>query len=270
MGVIYEDADPAVYRLLNDLIDEYRGDLSVREVTFRLMYAYGGLVHQGYPALGLCALNSVKLRAQGLTDVTIYLDGDHWGRLSTRRQRSLVHHELHHVEPGKGNDAAKRPKLRLRKHDHQLGIFTELIRIYGEDSVDRIMVDMVLQDLRQMGLPFGGAEATATVDEVKVTVDVLDAAFAALLTVGHTEPQARAAIDKVLESGKVFASVSDMIDFIYQEGGASSVEPKQQADSSVTLSINGQDVAKGEEAAAIEEVVGKAIGRKRTKAAAGA
>src|SRR5262249_16961276 len=47
--------------------------------------------------------------------------------------------------------------------------------------------------------------------------DVIRDTFAALISVGHTESQARQAIDRVLSGKKKFRSVADMIDAIYQQ-----------------------------------------------------
>ena len=41
--------------------------------------------------------------------------------------------------------------------------------------------------------------------------------YAALLSVGHTESQARQAIDRVLTGKKKFKTVADMIEAIYQQ-----------------------------------------------------
>jgi Holliday junction DNA helicase RuvA len=47
--------------------------------------------------------------------------------------------------------------------------------------------------------------------------DVIRDTYAALLSVGHTEGQARQAIDRVLSGKKKFKSVADMIEAIYQQ-----------------------------------------------------
>jgi len=47
--------------------------------------------------------------------------------------------------------------------------------------------------------------------------DVIRDTFAALLSVGHNESQARQAIDRALTGKKKFKSVADMIDAIYQQ-----------------------------------------------------
>ncbi len=47
--------------------------------------------------------------------------------------------------------------------------------------------------------------------------DVVRDTYAALLSVGHTETQARQAIDLVLSGKKKFKTVADMIEAIYQQ-----------------------------------------------------
>ena len=58
-------------------------------------------------------------------------------------------------------------------------------------------------------------EANGTPDNAES--DVIRDTFAALLSVGHNESQARQAIDHVLAGKKKFKSVADMIDAIYQQ-----------------------------------------------------
>jgi Holliday junction DNA helicase RuvA len=50
-----------------------------------------------------------------------------------------------------------------------------------------------------------------------VLPDVIRDTYAALLSVGHNESQAREAIDRVLSGKKKFKSVADMIEAIYQQ-----------------------------------------------------
>ena len=47
--------------------------------------------------------------------------------------------------------------------------------------------------------------------------DVIRDTYAALLSVGHTESQARQAIDRVMSGKKKFKTVADMIEAIYQQ-----------------------------------------------------
>jgi Holliday junction DNA helicase RuvA len=62
-----------------------------------------------------------------------------------------------------------------------------------------------------------GVEAPTNGQAAEAGPDVLRDTFAALLSVGHSETQARAAIDRVLTGKKKFKSVADMIDAIYAQ-----------------------------------------------------
>ena len=61
------------------------------------------------------------------------------------------------------------------------------------------------------------AAATANGQADNAEPDVIRDTFAALLSVGHNESQARQAIDRALTGKKKFKSVADMIDAIYQQ-----------------------------------------------------
>lgn len=66
--------------------------------------------------------------------------------------------------------------------------------------------------------PEARADAQANGEADHAEPDVIRDTFAALLSVGHTESQARQAIDRVLSgTRKKFKSVADMIDAIYQK-----------------------------------------------------
>lgn len=166
MGTSYEDCDDDVREMLESLRAEFRPELDATEVTIRLQFAYGedgkpALMHRGAPALGLCKINGLRERAQGVADATIYLDGDRWPDLSPRRRVALLHHELHHVQLGKGRDAAGRPRLKCRKHDIEMGLFAEIARMYREDSVEWAVIDRADEMRRQGTFDFGSAAAAA-------------------------------------------------------------------------------------------------------------
>jgi Holliday junction DNA helicase RuvA len=69
--------------------------------------------------------------------------------------------------------------------------------------------------------PDGAASHASTNGEAQnAEPDVVRDTFAALLSVGHSEMEARAALDRVLSSKKKFKSVADMIEAIYQQSKA--------------------------------------------------
>jgi len=61
-----------------------------------------------------------------------------------------------------------------------------------------------------------GASAQANGAPENAEPDVIRDTYSALLSVGHTESQARQAIDRVLAGKKKYRTVADMIDAIYQ------------------------------------------------------
>ncbi|HWE35958.1 MAG TPA: Holliday junction branch migration protein RuvA [Isosphaeraceae bacterium] len=97
--------------------------------------------------------------------------------------------------PGIGEATAERIVAKLRR---KVGKFTLIVSLAD---------------------PGAAADATAGANgqAENAEPDVIRDTFAALLSVGHTESQARQAIDKALTGKKKFKSVADMIDAIYQQ-----------------------------------------------------
>jgi holliday junction DNA helicase RuvA len=93
--------------------------------------------------------------------------------------------------PGIGEATAERIVAKLRR---KVGIFALIVGAAGAKD-----------------------DATATNGQAAdAEPDVIRDTFAALLSVGHSESQARSAIDRVLTGKKKYKSVADMIDAIYQ------------------------------------------------------
>ena len=98
--------------------------------------------------------------------------------------------------PGIGEATAERIVAKLRR---KVGKFTLIVGPAAEaDALGR-----------------AAAESNGQPDNAEP--DVIRDTFAALLSVGHNETQARQAIDKALTGKKKFKSVADMIDAIYQQ-----------------------------------------------------
>ena len=94
--------------------------------------------------------------------------------------------------PGIGEATAERIVAKLRR---KVGIYALIVNPDGTTSMPE---------------PSNGAAAHAE-------PDVVSDAYAALLAVGHSEMQARAAIDRALAGRKKFKSVADLIEAIYQQ-----------------------------------------------------
>lgn len=90
----------------------------------------------------------------------------------------------------------------------------------GEATAERIVAKL-RRKVGRYALIVGQAEENAHVEAngapENAEPDVIRDTYAALLSVGHTESQARQAIDRVLTGRKKFRTVADMIDAIYQQ-----------------------------------------------------
>jgi hypothetical protein len=115
-------------------------------------------------------------------DALVTLDGDRWGDFSPRQQRAILDHELTHLElvvsdeGGVEGDDIGRPRLRLRKHDHQFGWFDAVVRRHGANSVEWSQFKAFEGTaLKQSWLP--GFEASDHGDLGEVDEDNSDAGF---------------------------------------------------------------------------------------------
>src|SRR5690606_5222802 len=97
----------------------------------------------GYPAAAMVKINSYRDRVEGKADATIFIDADEWEGLDDPRREALIDHELQHLEvkrdPDTGaplSDDAGRPKLKIRKHDHQYGWFDVIAERHGDASYE--------------------------------------------------------------------------------------------------------------------------------------
>ena len=91
----------------------------------------------------------------------------------------------------------------------------------GEATAERIVAKL-RRKVGKFALIVGQDTAAGSAPETNgeaehAEPDVIRDTYAALLSVGHTESQARQAIDRVLSGKKKFKSVADMIEAIYQQ-----------------------------------------------------
>lgn len=148
----YQMAEKAVAKLVAQVMKRFHGALDDAGVTVDVLMAHARTDKNGDPvgpalSLGGCAcvgkikVMSLKDRAAGRADAEMILDGDRWLEFADEVQAAIVDHELTHLElcigdNGLRTDDLGRPKLRLRKHDHQFGWFDEIVRRHGENSIE--------------------------------------------------------------------------------------------------------------------------------------
>jgi hypothetical protein len=139
--------------LLSEVLEKHHPELHAAELIVDVLVAFAtkneqgeprgpALSHGGYPAIATVRINSLKQRVLGGGDALVTLDGDRWGDFSPPQQRAILDHELTHLELVEGDeggvegDDIGRPRLRLRKHDHQFGWFDAVVRRHGANSVE--------------------------------------------------------------------------------------------------------------------------------------
>lgn len=117
------------------------------------------LTKHGVRALGITRKLGLKDRAMGRGDAEVALDGDWWKDATAARQRALLDHELHHLEVRVDEDSVvitddlKRPKLRLRKHDVEVGWFAVVAGRHGSASLEIEQAKSLMDSYGQLFWP---------------------------------------------------------------------------------------------------------------------
>ncbi len=152
----YDASTPQVAEIINSLIGQYYPDLEEGQVTIESIFAYdnkGGFPVKagGYPALACIKVNNLKNRVKGFADAEITIDAEAFKAMTDPQKIALLDHELYHVlvvRDKEGNiktDDANRSKLRLKKHDYQMGWFKEIAARHGENSPEVYQANILWQ-----------------------------------------------------------------------------------------------------------------------------
>lgn len=165
------DADDIAEKMLS----EHHDDLDGVTVTCLFIYdiesSEAVLKHQGYPAAAVVRITPTRERALGVADATIVVDRTRWASSSARQKNALIDHELTHLErvmevddDGQETDEPKcdalgRPKLSMRRHDHQLGWFDEIAERHGEASFEVRQAKQLMSQAGQLYFDFGKQKA---------------------------------------------------------------------------------------------------------------
>lgn len=118
------------------------------------------LTHQGYGAAAVVRITPVRDRALGGADAIIIIDRAIWVTLTAAQRDALIDHELYHLEwrhDKDGNpkaDGLGRPKLGMRRHDHQFGWFDEIARRHGDASMEIRQARLLLAGSGQLYFDF--------------------------------------------------------------------------------------------------------------------
>lgn len=218
----FERAPAEADLIIGRMMDRYHPQLRDAGVTVECLFAFAttdengdtvgcAVKLHGYACKAVVRVLSLKDRTVGRGDVEIVIDGDNWDTWSEEERDALLDHELEHIELRVDNDGLvirddlERPKLRLRKHDHQFGWFDSIARRHGRASGEVAQALAFHDQYSQLWLPY-----LDTPDQTPVVVEVQDEADEAegddvLLTVRTG-------------AGKVFKSTAgDLVDRIAKD-----------------------------------------------------
>lgn len=145
MSATYEKTD-SIDDTIADLIETktYHRELHVAGVTVQVLFHFDDrpLLVRGWPAHAYVKVTNLKERALDQKDATIVVCKASWDQMDDRKRIALVDHELYHLQVCKDpegrlkTDDLNRPKLRLRKHDIEVGWFVEIAKEHGPDSIE--------------------------------------------------------------------------------------------------------------------------------------
>lgn len=161
----YSDPSDDLTLTLKRMQSEFHPDL--RGVNVGALFVFDEdkdeqvLKHQGYPAAAVVKITALRDRALGIADAIITVDRVYWQTLTAPQKNALIDHELEHldrvVDPETDKpkrDALGRPKLRMRRHSHQIGFFTDILKRHGENAVEAKMVHALMRDASQLAFDF--------------------------------------------------------------------------------------------------------------------
>lgn len=275
----YDPAGPDDYKLLRSVMADRFPDMLHYEPELRItiLMASGAkvpcLTAHGCPTSSDVKVTRADERASNpdAPDVRFYFDHPTWMRLGEERRRSGLAMLLRYLDvklhPGRVDqgsimcqqDDYGRPIVGKNAPDYLTAGFVRDVEEFGDDSWELVALKQIAQDIGQDVFDFikaaecdvytDPASQSAVADRVAEIErgetgepDVARETFAALLSVGHTDEQARAAIDRAMESRRRFDSVSEMIEAIYADSRERGPVLAESDPAPASVSFSGRDI----------------------------
>ena len=170
MSTIYQKAPTETVKLVDSVRRQHHPELERAEVTIDVLVADNPdadpVTVGGYPCQAKVKIVSLKDRAKGCRDAEIIIDNTRWQGMNEQQQRALIDHELHHLEvqfDGKLvlEDDLGRPKLKMRKHDWQIGWFDIIAKRNGDASPEVRQARKLWEKQSQLYFPFVNQQAVS-------------------------------------------------------------------------------------------------------------
>jgi hypothetical protein len=235
MPVTFDKVPPEVPEIVDRLIADRYPALAQHEIRIGYLYQKGGVKLHGYPCCATVKVCSLKDRKLHGHDVLITIDGDSfqgWDEWPEAKRQAVLDHELYHLTLVRDKnyrvktDDLGRPKIKLRKHDFEIGGFAEICRRHGDAAVELQALRATTDSLGQ--LCWDWAEGP----RVK----------------GKGKQEAKTAARAMVQSGMG-----------PQEAWDSTMGKVGGGAESATIAINGREVPRGEEAETMKAFVGEVV-----------
>lgn len=149
MSKLYSPAPSGVAERVAHLVKVFHRDLQDAGLKFDLISIADDdpevdapLKLHGYPCAAVVKAVDVKGRAMGRGDVEIVIDEARYLAMPDAQKDGLLDHEIEHIELQIGKkgrvklDCCRRPKVKMRLHDLQVGWFTSIAERHGAASLE--------------------------------------------------------------------------------------------------------------------------------------
>lgn len=164
----YQPADSRIQHAAAELRKQYHQHLDDAGVTVCYLMAFApvgkdgeikgpALKLHGYLCAAIVKVNSLLLRAQGMMDCTIQIDGDEWADRPDEEKLAILDHELEHIQvtaKRKTNQGAwiyetddlDRPLVHLKNHDFHGGGFKSIMHRHQGSAIEtKLVIDASLK-----------------------------------------------------------------------------------------------------------------------------
>jgi hypothetical protein len=172
MPTTYAKDDGPITKVVARVVKQYHRDLEAAGVTVEILIAANdegpAVTAHGWPAQALAKINNLQNRAAGNADCRIVVADDCWKAKSPEEKEALIDHECHHFElvkdkyGGVRTDDLGRPKLRIRRHDWELGGFDVIARRRGSLAPEVQVAAKIKRRLEQLEIDWTAAELSAS------------------------------------------------------------------------------------------------------------
>lgn len=152
----YKAAGLDIARRAKRLVKKYHDNLAQARVRIDFLFVTTdgedgcALKCNGYPALAVASVIPQNNRVGLKADARIIVDKAAWDELTEKQRDAFLDHELQHFEAVMNDntvalDGNDRPKIRMRKHDVQLGFFSVIAKRHGEHSQEVIQARALVE-----------------------------------------------------------------------------------------------------------------------------